>query len=155
MAKLGAPWPTSVKTVSAIVALAVFEGSSRNVPVSVIVTPALIPDGAVYSPVGEIVPTFGCSDHKTSCAGLASGTPSILKLNCCVATVFPPTASATLDGVMLAADWPMVTVAVPICVPEGSALSVAITWIVNLAEAKAGAVYNPVEEILPKPEPSD
>jgi len=88
-------------------------------------------------PLVETVPTpVGVSDHVTFVA---------LVVNCCV----PPMLRDAVCGVTDIVEIRKVAVAVPDC--ELSAVLVAVIVTLVLSRIVAGAVYSPVEEIVPVP----
>jgi hypothetical protein len=104
--------------------------------------------GAVYSPLEEIVPTveFPPMILFTSQVTAVFDVPVTVAVNCCV----PPTTTVADEGETLTAtvvDETIVTWAEPDFV--GSACDTAVTVTVLGFGTFAGAVYSPLEEIVP------
>ena len=121
-------------------AVADFVGSATLVAVIATVEFELIVAGAVYRPLVLNVPTDGLMDHVTATLPLHATNAE----NCCVWDVV----NVTLPGVM-----DTLTGGFSSTVPDadlvGSATLVAVNVIVCCAGMLLGAVYRPVDEIVP------
>src|ERR1035437_4058940 len=118
-------WFTSGGVCRETTPLADLVGSATLWPVTVTVCEVRIPDGAVYRPAGEIVPTDGLINQVTAVL-LA---PKTVAVNCCV----PEGAKLTVDGPRdTVTAWRSMITAVAVC--EGSAMLVAVIitfWVVG------------------------
>lgn len=97
--------------------------------------------GAVYSPVAEMLPVFGVSDHDTRELAL----PFTVALNCCV---WPAPNVAERGETLILKGVRLMTAVADLV---GSATLVAVTVTCWEPPTTAGAVYNPVPEIAPTP----
>jgi hypothetical protein len=122
-------------------AVAILLGSAALVAVTLTVCGVASAAGAEYKPPLEIVPTAGLTDHETP----ALAVPVTVAMNCWVCE----TVSEVMEGVSETVTGMRVTVALADMV--GSAVLVAFTVTFAALAIEAGAVYNPLLEMVPCP----